>query len=101
MEAKPGSPAVAGLSQFFPNAVPARLAVRVMRDGMAEETVVEFRTTKELLFVSTLPLEFEDRLTIAAGDGSLRAVAAVVALRVTGQSTAVAARILHESEQQL
>ena len=57
----------AKLAKFFPEASPVRIPVRLTRvagDGKdcTESTVIEFGTAREVLFSSTLPLEFADRL---------------------------------------
>jgi hypothetical protein len=81
------------LAQFFPDATPVRLPVRVeMANGAVEQTVLEFGTAEEVIFSSTLPLEFGDTLTISNSDKSLVAQAHVVALQFHGGATAVAAR---------
>jgi hypothetical protein len=87
------------LAKFFPAATPVRIPVHLTRvapgEVVNENTVIEFGTTKEVLFASALPLEFADRLTVENSDGSLRAEACVVALQYNGQRTAVAARFTH------
>jgi hypothetical protein len=87
---------VGRLASFFPEATRVRIPVRVkaMRRGSApeENTVIEFGTPEEVLFASTLPLEFEDRVHLENADGSLRAEATVIALQYGGGGTAVAAR---------
>ncbi len=92
----PQESATTKLARFFPAATPVRIPVHLTRvapaDGFGEETVIEFGTSKEVLFASTLPLEFGDRLRVENADGSLRAEACVVALQYNGQRTAVAAR---------
>jgi hypothetical protein len=85
------------LAKFFPNATPVRIPVRLTRLGDAtttssESTVIEFGTPHEVLFASTLPLEFADRLRLRNSDGSLDTEACVVALQYHGAHTAVAAR---------
>lgn len=87
----------AKLAKFFPNATPVRIPVRLTRLGDAtttssESTVIEFGTPQEVLFASTLPLEFADRLRVRNSDGSLDTEACVVALQYHGGHTAVAAR---------
>ena len=90
---------VAKLAEFFPQAIPVRIPVRVSRPGgkraSAEENVViEFGTPQEVLFASGLPLDFEDRLHLENSDGSLRIEAEVVAMQLHDGKTAVAARFL-------
>ena len=93
-----GLSAVAGLAQFFPEASPVRIPVRVtgLKQGVAlsEETVIEFGTADEALFASSLPLEFEDGLKLENTDGSLSAEATVVAVQYQQGRTAIAARFV-------
>jgi hypothetical protein len=89
------------LAKFFPNAAPVRIAVRLTRLGSAsntcsENTVIEFGTPQEVLFASTLPLEFADKLRLRNSDGTLDTEACVVALQYNGGRTAVAARFTQE-----
>jgi hypothetical protein len=90
--------AVSGLAQFFPEASPVRIPVRVigLKHGVAlsEETVIEFGTPDEAIFASNLPLEFEDGLKLENTDGSLSAEATVVAVQYQQGRTAVAARFV-------
>jgi len=89
------------LAQLFPSASPVRLPVRVIALGsgrrrLEEQTVIEFGTAREVLFTSTLPLEFEDRVRVLNSDGSLDAQATVVAVRYHDGRKAVAARFVGE-----
>jgi hypothetical protein len=89
------------LAQLFPSASPVRLPVRVVALGsgprrLEEYTVIEFGTAHEVLFASTLPLEFEDRVQVLNSDGSLDAGATVVAVRYHDGRKAVAARFVGE-----
>ncbi len=89
------------LAKFFPNATPVRIPVRLTRLGNAttsasENTVIEFGTHCEVLFASTLPLEFADRLKLRNSDGTLDTEACVVAIQYNGSRTAVAARFTEE-----
>src|SRR4029077_7024871 len=90
---------VVKLAQLFPSATPVRIPVRVTTLGtgrrrLQEQTVIEFGTAHEVLFASTLPLEFEDRVRVLNSDGSLDARATVVAVRYHDGRKAVAARFL-------
>ena len=90
-------PSVEKLAQLFPQASPVRIAVSVSvtaRGGRAleEHTVIEFGTSQEVLFASSLPLEFEDRVRLRNSDGSLDAQATIVAVRYHAGRQAVAAR---------
>lgn len=91
----------AKLAKFFPDATPVRIPVRLTRVGdatrtVSESTVIEFGTPREVLFASSLPLEFADRLHLQNSDGTLDAEACVVALQYNGGHTAVAARFTRE-----
>lgn len=110
----------ARLASLFPEAVPMRMPVRVFHlnvdESMAglapqqrlaisgpgenhvltasgsEETVIQFGTDREVIFVSALGLDFEDRVRVENADGSLNVEATVVAMHVANGQTAVAAR---------
>jgi hypothetical protein len=89
------------LAQIFPNASAVRIPVRVMttvagQRRLQEQTVIEFGTAQEVIFASSLPLEFEDRVRVSNSDGSLDARATVVAVRYHEGRKAVAARFLGE-----
>jgi hypothetical protein len=89
------------LAELFPSASPVRIPVRVTtvstgRRRLQEQTVIEFGTAQEVLFSSTLPLEFEDRVRLVNSDGSLDARATVVAVRYHGGAKAAAARFVGE-----
>jgi hypothetical protein len=96
-----GQTCVEKLAQLFPGASSVRIPVRVFasgdgRRGLQEQTVIEFGTAREVLFSSTLPLEFEDQLQLVNSDGSLDARAIVVAVRYHDGRKAVAARFVGE-----
>ncbi len=97
----PGESPVGRLAQFFPEAAPVRIPVRVSAfqiagGGLSENTVIEFGTPREVLFSSSLPLEFADKLRVENSDGSLRVEVFVVALQYQSGKTAVAARFLQK-----
>ena len=92
---------VSRLAEFFPNAIRIRIPVRVTAKGRggagfsatpSEETVIEFGTAREVLFVSTLPLEFDDTVRLKNPDGSFEAQGSVVAVQLGAQRSAVAVR---------
>lgn len=74
------------LARFFPGVAAVRVPVQVtvLRSGRArlrEATVVEFGGAQNAIFLSTLPLEFEDRVRLerdsrkgAAADATVVAV---------------------------
>lgn len=91
----------AKLARFFPEATPVRIPVQLTRvagEGRAfsESTVIEFGTPHEVLFASSLPLEFADTLRLRNSDGSLDAEACVVAVQYNSGRTAVAARFTED-----
>ncbi|MFZ3341335.1 MAG: hypothetical protein WA213_10670 [Terriglobales bacterium] len=104
---------VSRLARFFPDATPVRIPVRLSRatepaggegNGVTagaenpwrpvQETVIEFGTPQEVLFVVAQPLEFADHVLLESRDGSLRAEASVVAVQYHPERTVVAARFL-------
>jgi len=94
------------LAQFFPGVTPMRIPVRVTAldaQGMepaehvlTENTVIEFGTSQEVLFISSLPLEFDGKVRLENADGSLRIEACVVAVQYHSGRTVVAARFTRE-----
>lgn len=58
----------------------------------SESTVLEFGTSREVLFACNTPLEFADVLRIRNSDGSLDVEASVVAVQYHPGMTLVAAR---------
>jgi hypothetical protein len=104
---------VSRLARFFPEATPVRIPIKLKcatgsgngngNDGASahknenvflQETVIEFGTPREVLFVVDRPLEFADRVLVESNDGSLRAEASVVAVQYHPERTAVAVRFL-------
>lgn len=90
----------AKLAKFFPNATAVRIPVRLTRMAStepsgSESTVIEYGTSTEVLFSSSLPLEFADQVRLQNSDGSLDAKASVVAVQYQKGRTAVAARFTH------
>jgi hypothetical protein len=99
---------VAELARFFPEATPVRIPVQFTRRNHAndssqpnpdndaqESTVIEFGTSREVLFACTTPLEFADVLRLRNSDGSLDTEASVVAVQYHPGKTIVAARFLN------
>jgi len=90
----------AKLSKFFPDATPVRIPIQLTRlageaTPLSESTIIEFGTPREVLFASSLPLEFADKLRLRNSDGTLDAEAQVVAVQYNAGRTAVAARFIH------
>lgn len=87
------------LARFFPEASAVRIPVQVtaLRGGRAklrEATVVEFGGTQHAIFVSKLPLEFEDRVRVErdSNQGSASSDATVVAVQYHDGRKAVAVK---------
>lgn len=92
---------VGRLAQFFPEATAVRIPVHVTGSdaqghSFSEHTLIEFGTPSEVLFASSLPLEFDDRVRLENSDASLSAEAAVVAVQYHNGKVAVAVRFLRE-----
>jgi hypothetical protein len=108
---------VGRLAKFFPEATPVRIPIKLSRaksDGKSDgrhngdltsrtnpaasvyfqDTVIEFGTPREVLFMVDRPLEFADRVLVESNDGTLHAEASVVAVQYHPERTAVAARFL-------
>jgi hypothetical protein len=62
--------------------------------SVPESTVIEFGTSREVLFACTMALEFADVLRLRNSDGSLDTEASVVAVQYHPGATVVAARFL-------
>jgi hypothetical protein len=105
---------VSRLARFFPDATPVRIPIKLSRtqshgsngngdltaheheneNVFFQDTVIEFGTPHELLFVLDRPLQFADRVLVESNDGSLHAEAFVVAVQYHLDRTAVAVRFL-------
>jgi hypothetical protein len=98
---------VAELARFFPEATPVRIPVQFTRrnstsngsqtdvEGVEESTIIEFGTSREVLFACTTPLEFADILRLRNSDGSLDTEASVVAVQYHPGRAIVAARFVN------
>jgi hypothetical protein len=93
---------VAELARFFPEATPVRIPIQFTAGsragrGMAESqesTIIEFGTSREVLFSCSMHLEFGDVMHLRTADGSLDTEASVVAVQYQPGRTLVAARFL-------
>jgi hypothetical protein len=112
---------VSRLARFFPEATPVRIPIKLSRtiangnsngsnngngngdltareheseNVFFQDTVIEFGTPQEVLFVLDRPLQFADRVLVESNDGSLHAEAFVVAVQYHLERTAVAVRFL-------
>jgi hypothetical protein len=87
------------LARFFPLAAAVRIPVQVtsLRSGnsrLREATVVEFCEPEHAIFLSTLPLEFDDRVKLERDRRGSAAEAAVIAVQYHEGRKAVAVRFL-------
>jgi len=87
------------LARFFPLASAVRIPVRVTslrssNSGLKEATVVEYCGPEYAIFLSTLPLEFDDRVKLERDRRGSAAEAAVVAVQYHEGQKAVAVRFL-------
>jgi hypothetical protein len=87
------------LARFFPQARPVRIAAKVTapRGGKAllrEKVMVEYGSPEHAIFISTLPLEYHDRVRIEADEDGQPAEASVVGLQYHERSKAVAVRFI-------
>ncbi len=85
------------LARFFPRvsaqSVPVRVAaVRPGSAALREATILEFGGPEHGIFLSTLPLEFADRVNIEHGEQSRVAEGTVVAVQYHEGRKAVAVR---------
>ena len=88
------------LARFFPRARPVRIPVHVTasrggRTSLREAAIVEFGGPEHAIFLSTLPLEFDDRVGIEATEEGRPAEATVVGVQYHEGRKAVAVRFLH------
>lgn len=112
-----GQDLVGRLARFFPGATPVRIPIRLTR-GMGngntngngngngknhaqengglfiQDTVIEYGTPLEVLFVVNRPLEFADQVVIESKDSALYAEGSVVAVQYHSERTVVAVRFL-------
>jgi len=79
----------------FTRSTPASEGKLAGAAGLPESTVIEFGTSREVLFACTMPLEFADLLRLRNADGSLDTEASVVAVQYHPGATVVAARFIN------
>jgi hypothetical protein len=88
------------LAKFFPKLAAIRIPVKVspMRAGQSrlqESTVLEFGAGEIAIFLSNLPIEFDDRVRVSQQDGKRSVETAVIALQYHEGRKAVAVRFLN------
>ena len=105
---------VSRLAKFFPEAAPVRIPIKLSRvnnddngngrdsttvhtndSAFFQDTVIEFGTAHEILFMVAEPLEFADHVLVESTDGSFYAEATVVAVQYHPKRAAVAVRLLN------
>jgi hypothetical protein len=94
-----GSAEIDRLAQFFPDGTKVKMPVQVARLPMGSEsakTVLEYGTSREVIFRCSLPMEFGDRVRLTNKDGSLDAEAEVTAVQIGSSETLVAVRFITE-----
>jgi hypothetical protein len=88
------------LAQFFPDGTRVKVPVEVERfplgSSEAMTTVLEYGTSREVIFRCGLPMEFGERVRLTNKDGSLDAEAEVTAVQIGASETLVAARFVTE-----
>ena len=87
------------LARFFPQArrvhIPVQVtALRRGKAGLHEAAVVEFGGPEHAIFISTLPLEFDERVRIEVSEEGRPAEASVVGVQYHEGRKAVAIRFL-------
>jgi hypothetical protein len=87
------------LARFFPRATAVRVPVQItaLRAGSAklwEATVVEYGGSEHAIFLSSLPLEFDDKVRIERERNGSSADAKVIAVQYHEGRKAVAVRFL-------
>ena len=88
------------LAQFFPDGtrikVPVEIELLPLGSSEVMATVLEYGTSREVIFRCVQPLEFGDRVRLSNRDGSLDAEAEVMAVQIGASETLVAARFVAE-----
>jgi hypothetical protein len=87
------------LARFFPGVAAVRLPVQVsaLRGGktrLREASVVEFAGQEHAILISSLPLEFDDKVRLEGSRKADTADATVVAVQYHGGQKAVAVKFL-------
>lgn len=87
------------LARFFPGVATVRLPVQVtaLRGGttrLRETSVVEFAGLEHAILISSLPLEFDDKVRLEGSRKTDTADATVVAVQYHGGKKAVAVKFL-------
>ena len=89
---------VSKLAEYFPAATPVSVPVRLHAtdnsgNQFSQSTLIEFCTSREVLFAAPVPLEYQERILLESACGSFVADASVAAMRCDNSRRAVAARL--------
>ena len=90
------------LARFFPRANRVRVPVQItaLRAGstrLREATIIEFGGSEHAIFLSSLPLEFDDKVRIERDRNGGTAEATVIAVQFHEGNKAVAVRVVSGS----
>jgi len=95
-----GSSELERLAQFFPEGTRVKVPVQVARlplgSSESMDTVLEYGTSREVIFRCAVPMEFGDRVRLTNRDGSLDTEAEITAVQICVSETLVAARFVTE-----
>ena len=87
--------AAARLARIFANVMPMRIPVHMVRGGNpAERTIIEFGTSREVIFRTDMDLDFDESVRLKNDDGSLDVLVRVIAVQWSEAKQAVAARFV-------
>ena len=99
-QSSPAGDELERLAQFFPMGSRVKVPVQVARlelgSSQSISTVLEYGTSREVIFRSAVPMEFGDRLRLTNKDSSLDAEAEVTAVQIGASETLVVARFIDE-----
>ena len=85
------------LARFFPNVEPASVPVQVVvlraaSENLRETVVVQFAGAEHVIFLSTLPIEFNDPVRLGQLEGGASTEGSVIAVQYEEGHKAVAVR---------
>ena len=87
--------AASRLARIFTGVTPMRIPVQLLRaDRVTEPTVIEFGTSKEVIFRTESELDFDEAVRLKNDDGSLDVLVRVIAVQWSDTKQAVAARFV-------
>ena len=87
--------AAARLARIFAGVTPMRIPVHMLRGSdPAERTIIEFGTSKEVIFRTDSELDFNEAVRLKNEDGSLDVFVRIIAVQWSEAKQAVAARFV-------